>query len=338
MDTAVGNDRRTWRDLPAEPPWGDGGTPTPPPGPAPESGADDGGSTRRAAIVAVVATLLVAVIATALYLALRDDEEATAGPLFDEPIAEVTPGLGEDGAATDPAPSPLDDFLGEDGLPPGLDDFLGDQLPGLEEFFGGQLPPNLEEFFGGELPNLDEFFGGQLPPELEEFFGGELPSLEEFFGGELPNLEEFFGGELPNLEEFFGGELPGLDEFFGGGDDPFAPAPEGGSLGTTLLDIDPLPSGWQVSATAITADDGLVTEAISLAGPVGPVEIIATNGEIEVRGDEASVGDRDVLVDRDDDRTTITWTDGDVTIELTAGADRDLDELAELIEAIETTP
>jgi hypothetical protein len=102
--------------------------------------------------------------------------------------------------------------------------------------------------------------------------------------------------------------------------------------------IDDLPAGWRVEGVEVSVDGGETTELVRLDGPLGAVLLTAGTGVRAVDGDAARIGGRDVVIERVDGRTTITWTDDGVGVRLDAPGSVEPQEWAAVVAAVETTP
>ncbi len=357
--------RKTWRDLPPEPPFGD--VPAPPPRPAPDEPAPPAvlaleaappKRRRRWAVLWVPLLLLALVLAIggavwALFLDGDDAEVSGDGVATTAVDVEPPAGLGEDPVAPPPdldnpfgptidellPPDFLDrfgrNFFDEFGPDLQIPDELLDQFP---EFFFEEFG---RDFFGEGGPGFGFGFGEdfeqRLPPELAD----QLRELRRFFddlAGDNP-AEEFrglFDALPPDLRDELPADMP---ERFSHLFDRLVPGatPNVGGAAPTYL-----PDGFRIGAASMHTDGtGTFRIEMRLTGPDGPVDVeVLRGGDAEAAFDAAPGDEAAIAGERGREHVaggtrTLTYRKDGATVIITAPEAFARDELLRLAAGLE---
>jgi len=191
---------------------------------------------------------------------------------------------------------------------------IADALAIAETFDETPLPEAPQEDLG--LDPLSDLFG--------DLFGGEDP-LSDLFGGDLFGGDPFSGLDP---EALLGDLLGGLDpngllgDDFGALGDLFDAAP----TDEALLTLGTLPAGYVETGRSVTASGTGATQVTTISAPDGTITVRGTSGApgadvfAGAAGEVATIAGHLGKAQVTGERITLTWVDGDVTIELIAPA------------------
>ncbi len=361
MTTEIRPTGRTWRDLPAEPPFGDlpppsepVAEPVPPADPFPPH---DPPRRRWPWVVGVLVVLALLVAATLVWALDRGDRE----PEADAAAPSTTVGVPDAGESVPESefflpPGPDVPFPGDEALPPDFLDrfgrnFFDEFAPDLQipEGFLDQMPEDFFEGFGrdffegGEFPlpdDLTQAFPPELADELRRLFD-ELGSEELFpegnpFEGLFDELPPDVRDQLPE------GLFDQLDELFGAPGDqaPAIPPQFSGNVG---LWPTYLPDGYRVSRVSISSTSpDVYDQEIQLEGPAGPILVAIEAGPNRADpsaapGEPVAVGDAEGRERVALGRRTIVFGRPGATVTIVAPGDADRVELIEIGAGLEET-